>query len=84
MFVVLLRFSERKGQAGQFMAGHKAWIDRGLEDGVFLLVGTIQPNGGGAILAHNISLTALEDRVRSDPFVVGLLVLTIIERALRS
>jgi uncharacterized protein YciI len=69
MFVVLLRFSDRKDQAAQFMAGHKAWIDRGIQDGVFLLVGSIQPNVGGAIMAHNLSLAALQDRVRDDPFV---------------
>ena len=26
MFIVLLRFSANKGQAGQFMEGHKAWL----------------------------------------------------------
>ncbi|MGH6807568.1 MAG: YciI family protein [Ensifer adhaerens] len=69
MFVVLLRFSDNKAQAGQFMDGHKAWIQRGLEDGVFLLVGSLQPNQGGGILAHNTTLSDLENRVKGDPFV---------------
>lgn len=69
MFVVLLRFSDNKAQAGQFMDGHKAWIQRGLEDGVFLLVGSLQPNQGGAILAHNTTLSDLENLVKGDPFV---------------
>src|SRR6516164_11817526 len=37
MFLVLLKFSSNKGRASQFMEGHKAWIKRGFDDGVFLL-----------------------------------------------
>ena len=69
MFVVLLKFSDNKEQVGQFMAGHKEWIKRGFEDGVFLLAGSLQPNLGGGIVAHNTSLDALQDRVQDDPFV---------------
>jgi uncharacterized protein YciI len=74
MFVVLLRFSENKARAGEFMEGHKAWIKRGFDDGVFLLVGSLQPNAGGGIVAHNTSLSALQDRVNDDPFVAGKVV----------
>jgi uncharacterized protein YciI len=69
MFIVLLRFSENKGRAGQFMEGHKEWIKRGFDDGVFLLVGSLQPNSGGGIVAHHTSLPELQSRVNSDPFV---------------
>jgi hypothetical protein len=48
MFIALLEFSDNKARAGQFMEGHKQWIKRGFEDGVFLLVGSLQPNMGGA------------------------------------
>lgn len=69
MFTVLLKFSSNKGQASQFMEGHKEWIKRGFDDGVFLLVGSLQPNMGGGILAHNTSLQSLQKRVNDDPFV---------------
>jgi uncharacterized protein YciI len=69
MFIVLLRFSANKGKAGQFMDGHKDWIKRGFDDGVFLLTGTLRPNQGGGIVAHNTSLEALQGRVNDDPFV---------------
>jgi uncharacterized protein YciI len=69
MFVVLLKFSSNKVQAGQFMEGHKEWIKRGFDDGVFLLVGNLQPNLGGGIVAHGISLSDLQRRVNEDPFV---------------
>jgi uncharacterized protein YciI len=69
MFVILLRFSGNKEQAGKFMAGHREWIKRGFDDGVFLLVGSLKPNVGGGILAHDISLPDLQNRVNDDPFV---------------
>lgn len=69
MFIVLLKFSDNKGQAGQFMEGHNAWIKNGFDDGVFLLVGSLQPSSGGGIIAHNTSLADLQNRVNSDPFV---------------
>jgi len=69
MFVVLLKFSTNRGAAGQFMPGHKAWIEQGLDDGVFALVGSLQPNAGGAIVAHNTSLAELQAWVNADPFV---------------
>lgn len=69
MFIVTLKFSDNKGQAGQFMDGHKQWIKRGFDDGVFLLVGSLQPNLGGGIVAHNTTLPDLQARVNDDPFV---------------
>lgn len=69
MFVVLLKFAANKGQASQFMDGHKAWLQRGFDDGVFALAGSLQPNLGGGILAYNTSLPDLQDRVNDDPFV---------------
>jgi uncharacterized protein YciI len=69
MFIVLLRFSRNKGQAGRFMDGHKEWIRRGFDDGVFVLTGSLRPDLGGGIVAHNTSLRDLRDRVNTDPFV---------------
>jgi uncharacterized protein YciI len=69
MFIVLLKFSSNKGQAGKFVDDHKAWIKRGFDDGVFLLAGGLHPNSGGGIVAHNTSLADLQSRVDDDPFV---------------
>lgn len=69
MFIVTLRFSANKAKAAAFMEGHNAWIQRGFHDGVFLLTGSLQPSAGGAVLAHNVSRTDLESRVKDDPFV---------------
>ena len=74
MFIVTLRFSDNKGKANEFMEGHKEWIKRGFDDGVFLLAGSLQPNLGGGIVAHNTSLPDLQSRVNDDPFVAASVV----------
>ena len=76
MFVVLLKFSDNRGRANQFMESHKEWIKRGFDDGIFLLVGNLQPNLGGGIVAHNTSLADLQSRMNADPFVVENVVST--------
>jgi uncharacterized protein YciI len=70
VFIVLLKFSDNKDNASQFMDGHKEWVKRGFDDGVFLLAGSLQPNLGGGIVAHDTSLADLQSRVNTDPFVV--------------
>lgn len=74
MFIVLLRFSEKKEQAKVFMQGHNEWIKRGFDDGVFLLVGGLKPSLGGGIMAHNTLLRDLEARLTEDPFVAQYVV----------
>ena len=69
MFIVLLKFSGNKNQAGEFMEGHNQWIKRGFSDGTFLLVGSLQPSSGGAIMAQGVSREELQDRVNQNPFV---------------
>ena len=69
MFIVLLKFSDNKAEAGRFMDGHKAWLKRGFDDGVFLLAGSLKPHAGGGIMAHNFSRQDLQARVNDDPFV---------------
>lgn len=69
MFVVFLRFSAARDQAGRLMQAHKDWLQRGFDDGVFLLAGSIKPSAGGAILAQGLTLAELQERVCQDPFV---------------
>lgn len=69
MFIVLLKFAANRSKAPEFMEGHKAWLQRGFDDGVFLLSGSLQPNQGGGIVAHGVSRAELDGRVEEDPFV---------------
>jgi len=70
MFIAILKFSDNHNKAADFMEGHKAWLQNGFDDGVFMLAGSLQPNVGGGILAQNTSLLALKERVDQDPFVI--------------
>ena len=76
MFVILLKFSDNKSKAGEHMDGHNQWIKQGFEDGVFLLVGSLQPNLGGSVIAHNVTLSELQKMVNNDPFVAENIVST--------
>ena len=69
MFVVLLRLSANKAKAPELMDAHNAWIKQGIEDGVFLVVGSLQPKAGGAVVAHGVSREDITARVNDDPFV---------------
>jgi uncharacterized protein YciI len=69
MFTILLRFSKNRDKAGALMAVHNDWITRGLDEGVFLLVGSLQPRAGGFILATNTTRSELQARLSQDPFV---------------
>lgn len=69
MFVVTLTFADNKAKAGELMEGHKDWIKNGFDQGLFLMVGSLQPNAGGGIIAHNTTREDLEAFVAEDPFV---------------
>jgi len=52
------------------MAGHGQWIQQGIDDGVFLVAGSLEHSQGGAILAASVDKAALLARVQQDPFVI--------------
>ncbi|HTV24769.1 MAG TPA: YciI family protein [Polyangiaceae bacterium] len=70
MFIVLLEFADQRAQAAKFMDGHREWIQRGFDEGVFLLAGSLQPGRGGTIVAHATTRAELQRRVDADPFVI--------------
>ena len=80
MFIVMLKFSENRAKADAFVQGHKNWIQQGFEDGVFLVVGSLLTDQGGAIIAHNTDLKDIKARVADDPFVTeGIVTAEILE-----
>ena len=46
MYVIFLRFSAGRDQVGRLMQAHKEWLQRGFDEGVFLMAGSIQPQAG--------------------------------------
>jgi uncharacterized protein YciI len=69
MFIIQLKFSINKSKASQYMHDHKLWIKKGIDEGVFMLVGSIKTNIGGLIIAHNTSHEELQIRIQNDPFI---------------
>jgi uncharacterized protein YciI len=74
VFVIFLRFAENRQLAADHLAGHNDWIRRGVDDAVFLLVGSLSSGQGGAILAHGLTRADLEKRLEADPFVARRIV----------
>ncbi len=68
-YIILLKFSDNSGNAAEYVNAHKEWLNEGIEDGVFLMAGTLGSGMGGAIIAQDSSLEAIEIRVNADPFV---------------
>jgi len=65
VFVVLLKFSENKSKASEFMEAHNKWIKSGFDDGVFLLAGSLQPKLGGSVIANGVSSVTSQQTVTS-------------------
>jgi len=57
------RFSANRHQAGRLTQTHKEWIQRGFDDDVFLLAGSIQPQASGAIVACGPAMAEIQDWV---------------------
>ncbi|UXY16682.1 hypothetical protein N8I74_06585 [Chitiniphilus purpureus] len=70
MYVIFLRFSPKRVQAAQWLAGHRQWLQQGLDDGIFLAAGSLEDGKGGAIVATSVEQGALTARIEQDPFVV--------------
>ncbi|MDH5323952.1 MAG: YciI family protein [Gammaproteobacteria bacterium] len=71
MYVVLLKFAQNRDEAGRFMEAHNQWLQRGFDDGVFVLAGSLQVGLGGALIACNTTPEELRARVNEDPFVAN-------------
>lgn len=78
MFIVLLKFSDNKDKASEYMDGHNEWLKHGFDDGIFLVAGSLHTNLGGGIVAHNATLEEMRNRVNEDPFVVNKVVKPVI------
>lgn len=70
MHIIFLKFGPNRTQAGQWIADHKRWMQQGIDDGSFLLTGSLDNAQGGAVLAVNMDREAIQRRVDQDPFVV--------------
>ena len=68
MFVIVIRYKVPLTQIDAALEGHRLWLDRGFNDGVFILAGPQNPRTGGVIMAHNTTREELLARLSEDPF----------------
>lgn len=80
MFIVLLSYVKPLEEVSRFLDSHRAWVQRGFEDGAFVLAGRQLPIIGGVLIALGSNRRALEDRIKQDPFILhGVATAQIIE-----
>ena len=68
MFVIVIRYKVPLTQIDSALADHRGWLDKGFNDGVFILAGPQVPRVGGVIMAHNTTREDLLIRLSEDPF----------------
>ena len=60
---------ERLGCFAQMLIRNRKQIQRGIDDGVFLMTGSLDGGAGGAVIATGLDREALDVRIQDDPFV---------------
>jgi uncharacterized protein YciI len=78
--VIFLRFGPNRAQASQWMAAHAQWLQEGIEEGVFLMAGSLDSAQGGLVLAAGLNSADILRRVELDPFVMHGVVLAEVHR----
>jgi uncharacterized protein YciI len=68
--VVLLTYVKPLEAVDALMADHVAWLDKGFEDGAFVVAGRRNPRTGGIILMRGDAASVAEIAA-TDPFVTG-------------
>lgn len=66
MQLIRLVFGADRAKAGEHMAGHMAWLQKGFDEGAFLASGSLANGQGGFVLGKG---EGLAERVQDDPFV---------------
>lgn len=70
MHIIFLRFGPKRTEAGLWMAEHVQWIQQGIDEGVFLVAGSLDNAQGGVVVAANMESAQVQRRVAQDPFVI--------------
>jgi uncharacterized protein YciI len=80
LFVIDLTYVVDLDQIDAQIPDHVRYLDRGYEDGVFVMSGRKHPRTGGVILAQDVSREAIIARAQQDPFIeMGLASMTVTE-----
>ncbi|NWK94153.1 GTP cyclohydrolase [Sphingobium lactosutens] len=70
MFIISLTYTAPIEVLDGLLADHRAWLDRGIEDGWLLLAGRREPRTGGILIARG-EKAEIAAKAATDPFVVN-------------
>jgi uncharacterized protein YciI len=72
LHLLLLHYTGSEQAAEPFTKDHVAYLERYHRDGTFLVSGQSDPtSNGGAIVAHGVDRSTIEQITRQDPFVTN-------------
>ncbi len=84
MFIVHLTYTAPLADIDRHLEPHRAWVEAGLAEGIFVAAGPLVPRTGGVILAHGLTREALNARLAEDPFAkAGLIRVEVLDHAIR-
>ena len=69
LYVIYLKFGKNKSMAREFMEEHNDWIKSNVEEGKFLIFGSLASKEGGCIIALAENMDAVNQSISEDPFV---------------
>jgi uncharacterized protein YciI len=70
MFVIKVTYPDPNdlSRVEQFLTGHRAFLKKYYQEGVFLMAGPCQPRTGGIMISLLSDKTRLEQILQEDPF----------------
>jgi len=68
MYVITLTYTASLERIDEALEGHRAFLDRHFESGIFIAAGARVPREGGVILATRVERSRLDQILASDPF----------------
>ncbi|OIV39446.1 hypothetical protein BIV57_01010 [Mangrovactinospora gilvigrisea] len=72
LHLLLLHYTGSELAAEPFIKDHVAYLERHYRDGTFLVSGQTDPtSNGGAIVAHGVDRSTIEQITAQDPFVAN-------------
>lgn len=70
MFVVILTYKKPLEIIDQYVAEHRAYLDKGYKDNFFIASGPQNPRTGGIIISQLNNRAQLENILKQDPFII--------------
>lgn len=68
MFIVILNFKKSLAIVDEYLSAHRAWLDEGYKNNVFIASGPKKPRDGGIIISQLKSREQLNRLLEEDPF----------------